>query len=57
VTLDGEQNFLGADVKDGVVTVSADTLYKLINLDSSGKHKLRLEFLDSNTEIYAFTFG
>lgn len=57
VTLDGEQKFMGVDVKDGVVTVSADTLYKLINLDTPGKHKLRLEFLDSNTEIYAFTFG
>jgi hypothetical protein len=57
VLLDGEQKSLGADVKDGVVTVSADTLYKPINLNTPGKHQLKLEFLDSNTEIYAFTFG
>ncbi len=32
-------------------------LYDLIKLDKPGKHSLRLEFLDSNLELYAFTFG
>lgn len=57
VYLDGKQQFLGADVKDGIVTVSSDTLYKLINLETPGKHRLKLEFMDSNAELYAFTFG
>lgn len=47
----------GEDVKNGVVSVVDDRLYKLINLKNSGKHLLRLEFLDGNTELYAFTFG
>ncbi|KKQ24661.1 MAG: hypothetical protein US40_C0014G0021 [Candidatus Roizmanbacteria bacterium GW2011_GWC2_37_13] len=32
-------------------------LYDIIKLKSSGNHLLRLEFLDSNLELYAFTFG
>jgi len=47
----------GEDVKNGVVTVDTDRLYKLIKLNSPGKHLLRLEFVDGNLEIYAFTFG
>ena len=40
-------------------TISADTdkLYQLVKLDTSGRHTLKLEFLDSNLELYAFTFG
>lgn len=40
-----------------VVTVDADDLYQLVELDQPGQHELRLEFLDGNTEVYAFTFG
>lgn len=47
----------GESVINSEVTVDADTLYKLIKLPEPGKHILRLEFLDANTEIYAFTFG
>lgn len=52
-----ETGAAGMNVENSIVTVnSADTL-KLINLQEPGKHILRLEFLDANTEIYAFTFG
>lgn len=57
VYLDGKMQYFGKDNKDGIVTVEKDTLYELINLDSSGKHYLKLEFLDGNAELYAFTFG
>ncbi len=50
-------NGVGEDVKDGVVTVDKDRLYKLVKLDKPGHHVLKLEFLDSNLELYAFTFG
>lgn len=39
------------------ITIDADKLYELINLSTPGRHVLRLEFLDNNTEVYAFTFG
>lgn len=45
----------GSFVKE--VLVESDSLYQLIELDSAGQHQLKLEFIDSNTEIYAFTFG
>lgn len=57
IYIDGELNHFGADNVDGVVTVEKDTLYKLIKLPTPGKHNLRLEFEDGNTEVYAFTFG
>lgn len=57
VFLDNKQQFFGADNNNGVVTVIADTLYKLINLPNAGRHLLRLEFEDDNAEIFAFTFG
>jgi hypothetical protein len=47
----------GEDVKEGVVTIDKDRLYKLIQSNKAGQHILKLEFLDSNVEIYAFTFG
>ena len=47
----------GEDVVSGVVTVDVDRLYKLIKLENPGSHTLKLEFLDSNLELYAFTFG
>lgn len=52
-----ETDAAGVDVKESVVTVTNDTLYKLINLPIPGRHILKLEFLDNNTEVYAFTFG
>lgn len=59
VVLDGEvvTEFAGEDVKDGVITVDSDRLYKLIMLSTPGEHVLQLDFLDSNTEVFAFTFG
>ena len=57
VTLDGTQQFLGEDVANGEVAVDSDRLYKLILLDKPGKHLLKMEFLDNNVELYAFTFG
>ncbi|OGG26588.1 hypothetical protein A3A64_01560 [Candidatus Gottesmanbacteria bacterium RIFCSPLOWO2_01_FULL_48_11] len=50
-------NQAGEDVKNGTVTVTADRLYKLIKLPAGGAHILKLEFLDDNLELYAFTFG
>lgn len=47
----------GESVVNNEVTITKDTLYKLINLNEPGKHILKLEFLDGNTEVYAFTFG
>ena len=57
VYVDDKQQYFGEDVVGGVVTVNSDSLYKLVNLPTPGRHKLRLEFEDSNVELYAFTFG
>lgn len=57
VTVDGVQQYEGPDVTNGVVTVTKDTLYRIVTLPEPGRHLLRLEFLDNDTEIYAFTFG
>ncbi len=59
VTLDGKDagEFAGSDVINGVVTIDGDRLYKLIKLPAIGTHILKLEFLDGNAELYAFTFG
>lgn len=42
---------------DGEVVVEADKLYRLIELPTPGRHLLRLEFEDSEAELFAFTFG
>ena len=42
---------------NGIVTVNGDRLYKLIKLPTPGAHIIKLEFLDDNAELYAFTFG
>ncbi len=47
----------GADVGDGLVTVTDHRLYELINLPKNGSHVLKLEFLTPGTEAFAFTFG
>ena len=39
------------------ITIDADKLYQLVKLETAGKHTLKLEFLDSNSELFAFTFG
>ncbi|MBI2594068.1 cytochrome c biogenesis protein DipZ [Candidatus Daviesbacteria bacterium] len=61
IYLDGkpvsETDSAGIDVKESILTVKGASLYKLINLKTPGRHILKLEFLDPNTEIYAFTFG
>lgn len=57
VSVDGKEQYFGEDVVDGVVTVDSDRLYKLVDLSTPGKHTLRLEFLDDNAELFAFTFG
>lgn len=57
VFIDDVQQYFGQDSKEGIVTVDADRLYKLINLPTPGRHILRLEFEDGNAELYAFTFG
>jgi cytochrome c biogenesis protein CcdA/thiol-disulfide isomerase/thioredoxin len=49
VYLDGKQT--------DTVTIDSDKLYTLINLENPGSHILKLEFLDDNAELYAFTFG
>lgn len=45
----------GTYVKDVIVT--KDMLYTLVDLDTAGRHTLELEFLDSNAQLFAFTFG
>ena len=48
--------YLDDKLQDSII-VDADKLYKLINLEAPGRHLLRLEFEDSNIELFAFTFG
>ena len=50
-------SFAGDDVQNAVVTVKEDRLYNLVRLPQPGRHTLKLEFLDSNIEVFAFTFG
>ncbi|MEK7070256.1 MAG: cytochrome c biogenesis protein DipZ, partial [Patescibacteria group bacterium] len=57
IFVDGSSQYFGQDVKDGIVTVDADRLYKLIFLPIPGRHTMMLEFLDGNVELFAFTFG
>jgi len=49
--------YAGDDAIGGTAKIDTDRLYRLINLEEPGRHLLRLKFLDSNTEVYAFTFG
>jgi len=57
VHVDGEMKYFGEDNINGEVVVESDRLYKLIKLPSATQHILRLEFSDSNIEVFAFTFG
>lgn len=47
----------GEDVINETVKVDVDRLYKVIKLPTPDRHLLKLKFLDSNLELYAFTFG
>jgi thiol-disulfide isomerase/thioredoxin len=57
VLVDGKIQYQGDDVKNGIVTMDSDRLYKLILLPSPGNHVLNLEFEDSEVQLFAFTFG
>ena len=39
------------------IVINEDRLYELYKLSNPDQHTLTLEFLDSNLELYAFTFG
>ena len=39
------------------IVVDSDKLYTILELETAGKHLLKLEFEDDNAELYAFTFG
>jgi cytochrome c biogenesis protein CcdA/thiol-disulfide isomerase/thioredoxin len=59
VLLDGEPlppDLAGSDVKDGVVEVDRQRLYRLVELPRAERHVLTLE-LPAGTSGYAFTFG
>jgi len=48
----------GTDVKNGILSVTTDRLYNLINLHGkSESHVLKLEFDTPGTQGFAFTFG
>ncbi len=59
VELDGEpiaDGDAGADLSDGIVRVSGQRLYRLVDLPEAGRHSLTLRF-DPGVAGYAFTFG
>jgi thiol-disulfide isomerase/thioredoxin len=60
ILLDGKAvpiEYAGEDLKDGQVVISSDRLYKLIKSPRQEEHTLTIEFLDDQTELFAFTFG
>ena len=46
----------GEDVKGGVAEISAQRLYRLVELNEAGEHTLTLRFAPGISG-YAFTFG
>src|SRR3546814_21055103 len=50
VYIDDKVQYFGADNINGIVTINSDKLYKLVDLPTPGRHILRIEFEDSNTE-------
>jgi len=60
VFLDGKEvdiSNAGEDVVSGFITIDKDRLYQLLDLSDYGQHILQIEFLDSNVQVFAFTFG
>jgi cytochrome c biogenesis protein CcdA/thiol-disulfide isomerase/thioredoxin len=60
VYLDNEPvqpQYQGDDVENSNVKITTDRLYKLIKLPQPGEHILKIEILDPDIELYAFTFG
>jgi len=49
--------FKGEDVENGNIKITSDRLYKLIKLPKAGAHILKIEVLDGDIELFAFTFG
>ena len=59
VFLDGKRlpdALAGDDVSGGVADISAQRLYRLVELSEAERHTLTLDF-DRGIEGYAFTFG
>ena len=59
VFLDGRpipDRLAGEDVRDGAASISAQRLYRLVNLERPGRHRLELRF-QPGIAGYAFTFG
>lgn len=56
---DGEKvtDSSGEDVRNGVVEIQKNRLYKLINNSFSGEHVLELRVQGSGVQLFAFTFG
>ncbi len=61
VLLDGapvEPSAAGEDVRDGLIMVDSERLYRIIDLKGNpGSHQLRLECETDGVTVYAFTFG
>lgn len=60
LTLDGQPlgSLAGASVNgDGIVTVEAADLYRLIEDSQFGEHVLEIEMLDTGLQAFTFTFG
>jgi cytochrome c biogenesis protein CcdA/thiol-disulfide isomerase/thioredoxin len=59
VFLDGEPisaGDAGSDIDDGAALISAERLYRLVELDEAGDHTITLRF-ERGVSGYAFTFG
>ncbi len=57
VFVDGKVQYFGDDNHEGIVTVDKAALYKMVKIPGGGRHMLKLEFIDGNVEVFAFTFG
>jgi cytochrome c biogenesis protein CcdA/thiol-disulfide isomerase/thioredoxin len=62
VLLDGrpvqEGRNAGSDVHNGVVRITRDNLYNVVDLHGNvGTHRLQLVFETTGTQVYSFTFG
>jgi thiol-disulfide isomerase/thioredoxin len=48
---------VGESVSASSITVTDETLYRIIEQSSWGEYTLELKFLDTSTQAFAFTFG